>query len=296
MTTQRKYLLLAILLGSLSCKEEHGLARSKATSIEPAADTLARTSAVAALSTGSPSAPAPAPARMIVRDATLSLVVHDAAAALQRSTALAESRGGYVMEEKQWKEAEQVRASATLRVPAAQLRPVLAELARLAVRVEAETVTAEDVSQEFSDLGAQLKNLQATELELRQLLATVRQRTQKASEIMEVFTELTKVRGDIERIQGRMQYLMQTTALSKITLDLIPDALAAPVVEPGWQPVATARSAARTLVNSLKSLADVGIWVVLYLLPIGLIFVGVALAVRALWLWARRRRASASSQ
>lgn len=186
-------------------------------------------------------------------------------------------------------EGEQVRASATLRVPSAQLRPTLAALSGLAIRVQNEGITGEDVTAEFSDLGAQLKNLQATETELRELLATVRQRTQKASEIMEVFTELTKVRGDIERIQGRMQYLSQMTAMSTIRLDLVPDAIAAPVVEPGWQPLATVRSAARSLVNTLKTLADALIWIVLYLIPVGAFFVLVALVIRGLW---RRLRGS----
>src|SRR4029077_8027881 len=111
-----------------------------------------------------------------------------------------------------------------------------------ALRVENQAITGQDVSEDFSDLGAQLKNLQGAETELRELLTTIRKRTEKASEVMEVYNEITRVRGDIERIQGRMQYLSQMTALSTITLELTPDVLAAPVVEPGWRPLATVRS------------------------------------------------------
>jgi predicted RNase H-like nuclease (RuvC/YqgF family) len=218
----------------------------------------------------------------------MSLVVRDAVDVLQKVTALVDAKGGYVTNTKQWKEREQVRASATLRVPATQLMPLLAAIRGFAIRVESENVTAEDISQEFSDLNAQLRNLQATETELRELLKTVRERTQKASEIMEIYTELTKTRGEIERIQGRIQYLSQMTSLSTITLDLIPDVLAAPVVEPGWQPVATVKNASRSLLNSLKGVVDVLIWVVLYILPLGLIFVVLALMMR--WVWRRMRR------
>jgi hypothetical protein len=162
----------------------------------------------------------------------------------------------------------------------------------MAIRVESENVSAEDVSQEYSDAGAQLKNLQATEVELRDLLHTVRERTQKASEIMEIYNELTKVRGDIERIQGRMQYLAQQTALSTLKVELTPDALAVPVVEPGWQPLATVRAASRSLVNTMKSLTDALIWVLLYLLPIGAVFVALALVVRVIWRRLRGVRAT----
>jgi hypothetical protein len=239
-----------------------------------------------------PPAEEPAANRMIVRNATLSIVVRDAIDVLRKATALVESTGGYVSNERQWKERDQMRGSATLRIPAAQLRATLTKLAALGVRVESEAVTGDDVTQEFSDSAAQLKNLQATEAELRALLATVRTRTQKASEIMEVFNELTNVRGQIERIQGRMKYLSQMTAMATINLELIPDAIAAPVVEPGWQPVATARAALRSLTNTLKSLADVAIWVVMYLVPVALMFIVAALALRAGWQWTRRRAIS----
>jgi hypothetical protein len=54
--------------------------------------------------------------------------------------------------------------------------------------------------------------------------------------------------------------------------------------------VATVKSASRSLVNSLKGVVDVLIWVVLYILPLGLIFVVFALIIRAVWKWLRKVR------
>jgi len=222
------------------------------------------------------------PARMIIRTASVSLVVRDAGDALNRLTAMIESRNGYVAESKQWKERDQVRASATVRVPSGQLSQALAAIRGLAIRVESENISADDVSQEYTDLDAQVRNLQATETELRELLKTVRQRTQKASEILEVFNELTKTRGEIDRIQGRMKYLSQLTSLSTINLELIPDVLAKPVIEPGWQPVATVKQASRSLVKAMQFLTDASIWIGLYLLPLGLLFAMFGLVIRAI--------------
>ena len=291
--------IMAVLL--LSCKKDGSATTSTISSPMAARDSgaayqvansraaLAQEEVAALPPPPSPKTP-PTAERMIIRNATLSIVVRDAADVLRKATALVEGRGGYVANERQWKEGDQVRASAVLRVPAAQLKEILRGLSGLSVRVENEAITGDDVSQEFSDLGAQLKNLQATEAELRALLATVRQRTQKAAEIMEVFNALTEVRGNIERIQGRMQYLSQMTSLATITLDLIPDAIAAPVVEAGWQPMVTARAAMRSLVNTMKALTDVVIWAAFYILPIAVVFMAVVLAVRAAWLAIRRRR------
>jgi hypothetical protein len=65
------------------------------------------------------------------------------------------------------------------------------------------------------------------------------------------------------------------------------------VVEPGWQPVATIKSASRNLVNSLKVVVDVLIWIVLYILPLGLVFAALTLLVRAVWRRLRRSRSAA---
>jgi hypothetical protein len=228
---------------------------------------------------------------MIVRTANVSLIVKDSAQALRAISAVVEARGGYLAETKEWREQEQVRATAVVRVPASSLSAVLAEIHKQAIRIERESISGEDVSAEYTDLNAQLVNAEATEKELRELLATVRQRTQKAADILEVYSELTKVRGEIERIRGRIKYLSQMVALSTINLELVPDVLAKPVVEPGWRPVAVLKDAARTLVATLKWFVEAAIWIVVYLLPIGLLFVLGALGIRQIWRYGRRRTA-----
>ena|SRR5438067_6913000 len=153
-----KRILLAVLLVVPACKAEKSLQRAV---MDPAAveRSVVSSPATSALA---PHAQPQAPARMIIRNATMSIVVRDAVDVLQKVTALAESKGGYVADTRRWKEREQVRASAVLRVPAAQLMPILAAIRGLAIRVEGENINAEDVSQEYTDLAAQLRNLQAT--------------------------------------------------------------------------------------------------------------------------------------
>jgi hypothetical protein len=233
--------------------------------------------------------PAPAPIRMIIRTATITIIVKDAEQALRSIATMAEARGGYVGETKQWRENEQIRATVTIRVPASALSVALTDIRKQAIRVQSESLSGQDISEEFADLNAQLVNAQAAEKELRELLTTVRQRSQKAADILEVYNELTKVRGEVERLRGRINFLSQNVALSTINIELVPDVLAKPVVEPGWQPVAIFRDAVRALVGTFKWLAGALIWFVVYLLPIGLLFVLVFLVFRRVWIAARRK-------
>jgi len=228
---------------------------------------------------------------MIIRTANIQLVVADPAEAVRALSAFCEARGGWVANSKQWREGEQPRASLTIRVPAKDLAVALAEARRLAIRVESEAVEGQDVSEEFADLGSQLRNLEATENELRELLVTVREKAKKAADILEVHQQLVMVRGQIEATRGRMNYLSQMAAMSTIHAELITDAMAKPVVEPGWRPLVVVRDAGRSLVGTLQGLADALIWIVVYLLPVLLIAGSPILLL--VWIVRRRKRQSA---
>ena len=233
-------------------------------------------------------------ARMIVRTADLSIIVTDAVAAQQAVIDMVNGMGGYIADSSAWREGEQLRARMTIRVPADRLDAALAALKAQAVRVQQENIKGDDVTEEFTDLTAQLTNLEATEKELRELLSEVRQKTQKAEDVLAVYDKLTAIRGEIERVKGRMQYLSQMTALATINVELIPDVLAKPVVEPGWRPLETLKNAGRSLVNVLKGLVDVLIWLVVVALPV-LLLIAIPVVLVVLLIRRLRRRVKAKA-
>ena len=221
---------------------------------------------------GAPPPPAAKLPRMIIRTAQLSVIVADTNATIEKLTQAVEASGGYVNDSKIWREGEQLRATLSIRVPADRLTQTLATLRHLAVRVQSENLSGEDVSQEYVDLQSELRNEEAAENEMRLLLGTVRERAEKAEDILAVYEQLKQIRGEIEKTKGRIQYLGQMSAMATINVELIPDAIARPVVEPGWQPVAIAKDAARALTNALKAFATAAIWIVVYVLPIAALF------------------------
>jgi len=218
--------------------------------------------------------------RMIARSAQVRVVVGDPAGMARTLGSQVEAAGGYVSDSKQWRSGGQMLASLTLRVPVDKLEPTLDAIRHAAIRVESENLSGEDVTEEYTDLGAQLTNLRVTETELRALLGTVRERTHKAADIMEVFNQLTEVRGQIDQVQARITTLDKLAELATINLDLVPDAIAQPLTTAGWQPTAAVRSAFRTLLSTLKALFDGTMWVLVYILPIVLVF-----AVPAFGIW-----------
>lgn len=230
---------------------------------------------------------APATPRMIVRTADVRIIVADTSKAVDAVTKSVEGAGGYVSGSNIWREGELLRAKLTLRVPADQLTSTLASIRAQARRVENETIASEDVSQEFVDLESQVRNLEATETELLELLKVARVNSKKATDVLEVHAQLTVIRGQIEQARGRMRYLSQVTSMSSIALDIIPDAIAQPVVQKGWQPLVVVKDASRALVALLQNIATATIWFVIYVAPIlGML----ALVIAALVKIARRSR------
>lgn len=224
---------------------------------------------------------------MIVRTAELALVVQQTEDAVEEIKGILGVLGGYVADTRLWRDQDQLRGSITVRVPSESLDDALSQFKTLAVKVERESGSSRDVTEEYTDLDAQLRNLEATEQELLELLTTVRERTGKAEEILAVHRELTSIRGQIEALKGRMQYLERTAAMAAVTIELIPDVLARPIASSGWRPSETVRRAFRSLVNTLRFVADAAIWIVLYVLPVvAILSVPVAIVWR---IWRSRR-------
>lgn len=245
---------------------------------------------------GGPEAAALAPIseRMIIRTVELAMYVNDVEASFDEIQTLAAEMGGYVASANTWHQGEYLRARLTIRVPARGLDSALERIKALATEVERESTSGQDVTEEYTDLEARLRNLEATEVELRELLKTVRERTGKAEDILAVHRELTNIRGQIEQIKGRMQYLEQMSALATIHIELTPDVLSRPITVGRWEPKGTAANALRALIQVLQFLVDAGIWIVIVGLPVLiLIAIPILILVLVIRAWRRRRRARA---
>jgi hypothetical protein len=227
---------------------------------------------------------------VVIYTGNMALVVEDAEQAAAAITSLAAEQGGYVSGANLYMENNVKRGNITIRVPAEKYQDILARLRALAVRVERETINTSDVTQEYTDLEARKTNLKYTEQALQKLLDE-RQKVGGTQDILEVYRELSNVRGEIEQIEGRLRYLANQAALSTITIELIPDVLYQPVTVASWEPQGIAKSALQTLVAALQALATVVIWAGVFVMPL-LIVILVPLAVIVLvirWLVRRRR-------
>jgi hypothetical protein len=227
--------------------------------------------------------------RLVIKNATLSIVVKDPGESMPVFAKLAEDLGGFVVTSNLYQTtlesgAEVPRAQITIRVPAERLNEALEAIEADASQVLSRNESGEDVTREYTDLKSRLRNLEDAEAQLREIMGSAT----KTEDVLSVFNQLTQVREQIEVITGQIQYFEQSAAFSAITVDLLADAAVQPLTIGGWQPVGVAKAALQALINTLKFLADAAIWIVIFLLPVALIlFVPLGLIIRSI----RRRRA-----
>jgi len=226
--------------------------------------------------------------RIVLRNASRSLVVDDPAKTAEQIGALASEMGGFVVNsyiyETTYAELDHTvnQGNITIRVPAEKLDQVLKQIEALAIEVTSRNISGQDVTAEYTDLQSRLRNLQAAEAQLREILASAT----KTEDVMYVFNQLTQIRSEIEVLQGQIRYYDESAQFAAISVELMPYIPTQPLQIGGWHPTGTARQALQTLIRGLQSLVDLLIYVGICGLPLVVVF---GLPLFFIIRWAARR-------
>jgi hypothetical protein len=199
---------------------------------------------------------------------------------------LAEHIGGFLISSETYGGQDTSSALLTIRVPANRFEEARLQIRKLGLRVDGEKLDAQDVTRQYVDQAARLRNLHAQEA---QYLGILKQ-AKTVKDTLEVSDKLNEVRGQIEQQQAEFNALSKQVETVALTVSLRAEA-DAQVFGLHWRPLYQLKLAAR---QGLDSIADYGVAMAsfLFYLPtvllwLATILIGAAVGWRILG-WARR--------
>lgn len=212
-----------------------------------------------------PGSGAPAATSLIIKNANLTLVVEDVDKSAKAIDQIRAQYGGQVGNASISDYYSSRQGDITLWIPSAQFDTALESIKKIALRVTSEQITSTDVSAQFVDLGARLKNLHATELQYMEIM----KRSGTINEILQVTSVLSQTRQQIEQLQGQMNHLSRQVALSSVHITLTQE-IASVVSKNEWRPLAVFKNSARETLRDLTNFVD-SVIVLLVSLPLFLL-------------------------
>jgi hypothetical protein len=222
--------------------------------------------------------------RKIVKTAEIGIRAERVRDSAARAQQVAAQFGGSALSSQIHQGDGHVSADLVLVVPSPEFEKALDELRELGKEVTTDTVRGEDVTEEFVDLESRERNLLAAEQSLLELYG----RVQSVNDALAIERELANIRGQIEQVQGRIQYLEERTSTSQITVSIQPVAFPAPP-PPAWNPARGVAQAWNASLGVLQALATV----ILSALVFGW-WLAPMLAAGFVW-WRRRNRGSVAT-
>ena len=153
--------------------------------------------------------------RRIIYEAQISLVVKELSEVETQVLALLKQLNGYVAESTiDRTQGEELSGRWRVRIPVEHFDTFLESVSKLGV-AENRHQTAQDVTEEFVDLEAQISNKKRLE---ERIVKLIEDTAGEIKDVIEVERELGRVRGEVEQMEGRLRFLTNRTELTTVTI------------------------------------------------------------------------------
>lgn len=161
--------------------------------------------------------------RVLVKTGSMRVEVRDVEAAARKARQVVKKHRGF-LETIRSSEDGEAYASLRVRIPKKALTRAMDELATLG-RVTSRDVEVKDVTDEWIDMQAKLKNMRALRDRLRALL----RQAKTVEDMLKVEKELTRVQSELDSLEARVKAMSGHAAYSKLTLSLSRKSVPGPI-------------------------------------------------------------------
>jgi len=231
--------------------------------------------------------------RIVLTNVNMGVIVEDPDESMKAIGKMAEGMGGFIVYANLYQTGlpggdQTHQGTITVRVPAERIDEALTFIEGQSQEpLEYKNIDSQDVTRDYVNLQSRLRNLQAAEEQLIEIMNNA----YETEDVLSVYNQLVSVQEQIEVIQGEINYYEEASRLSAVTVELIPAASIEPLTVAGWQPAGIARDAIQALINTLQVLVNAAIWIVLFVLPVLLVIaIPILIIVYILLRWNKSRK------
>jgi hypothetical protein len=189
--------------------------------------------------------------KKVIKIGDLSINVESADKASEEIGKIAKSNGGDVFSVNFYEATKGYKnGNIVVKVPNANFEKTFAEIKKVATHVSSESVSGQDVTEEYADLEIQIRNKKVEE----ESFLNVLKQAVKIDDILSATREVSRVRGEIESLEGRKKFMNSQIDMSSINIQISED-ISLPAGE-GWRPWEVVKSSVKELVGNLQGFVD----------------------------------------
>lgn len=154
--------------------------------------------------------------RKIVKNGNANIEVENFDTAISKIKESAKTYGGYVTNSNMWiSDSNKKSGHITVKIPEERFEEFGDSLIQIG-KIDSKETSSYDVTEEYIDLQARLKNLKIQEKRYTELLAMAKD----VNDVLAIEAQLGRIRGEIESFEGRIKYLENTTSYGTFNINL----------------------------------------------------------------------------
>ncbi len=205
--------------------------------------------------------------KKIIKNGNLNLKVVKIDKSVEEISKIAKNNGGDIFSTNFFQNSKNVKSGTiTVKVPVNNFEKAFSEIKEIANFVMRESISGQDVTEQYTDLKSRLKNKQAEEQSFVNILG----RASTVEDILKVTKELSRVRGEIEILEGRIKLLESQTDMATISISLSEDSEI--TITDSWRPLRVIKDTVNSLLKDIQGFINFTIVFIIRVIPVIILY------------------------
>ncbi len=151
----------------------------------------------------------------IIKTGDLRFQTDDLQATYDKTNASVKKHAALIQNDNEGKNYECLYRKITVRVPSQNFDSFLTDISNGVNYFDKKEISSQDVTEDYIDVDARLKAKKVLEARYLELL----KKANKVSEMLEIETQLSAIREEIEAKEGQLRYMQSSVSMSTITIE-----------------------------------------------------------------------------